>query len=153
MLFSSRKPLALLKISPQYCKQCFQAGPLLGIDAGCRSGGIALGFNLRTTNLCNCSGGHGYLGADLFLADLGLEIRAINVYGSCQHMPEFLDRLLNSELYQKDFHIMGGDLNFSIGHAESWGRRAQIDPLSVYFENVLEVHNLKEIPITNMQPT
>eukprot|EP00253_Pinus_taeda_P003055 PITA_03055 len=82
-----------------------------------------------------------------------MEIRAINVYGLCQHNTEFWDYLLNFELCQKDFLIMGGDLNFSIGHVESWGRRAKIDPLSVYFENVLGAQNLMEIPITKMQPT
>lgn len=97
----------------------------LGLDANGRSGGIALGFNPRIIILHNCQGGSGHIGVDLFIADLGLEIWFYNVYGPCHHWPEFWDHLLSFELLQKEYLIMGGDLNFSLGHSESWGHRAQ----------------------------
>lgn len=48
---------------------------------------------------------------------------------------------------------MGGDLNFSIGFAESWGHQAQVDTLSTFFENLLEDHNFVDIPSAKIQPT
>jgi len=48
---------------------------------------------------------------------------------------------------------MGGDLNFSLGHSESWGHRAQRDPLYDYFENALDSYNLIDIPSSKLQPT
>ena len=125
----------------------------LGLDANGRSGGIALGFNSCTINLRNCWGGFGHIGVDLFIADLGMEIRFYNVYGPCHHRPKFWDHLLSSELLQKEYLITEGDLNFSLGHSESWGHRAQRDPLSDYFENALDSHNLIDIPSAKLQPT
>jgi hypothetical protein len=63
----------------------------LALDANGRSGGIALGYNTRSINLFNSWGGSGHIGADIFSADLGIEIRLINVYGPCHHRPEFWD--------------------------------------------------------------
>lgn len=40
----------------------------------------------------------------------------------------------------------GGDLNFSVVFAESWGDNAQRDILSDFFEAKLEDHNLIDIP-------
>lgn len=49
--------------------------------------------------------------------------------------------------------ILGGDLNFSIGHFESWGHWPQRDPLSEYFETTLESHHLIDIPSAKIQAT
>jgi len=49
--------------------------------------------------------------------------------------------------------MLGGDINFSLGLLESWGFHAQQDPLSAYFENFLELHNLLDIPSTKLMPT
>lgn len=48
---------------------------------------------------------------------------------------------------------MEGDLNFSIGHSESWGQHAQLDPFSTYFENLLDSHNLMDISSAKIFPT
>lgn len=48
---------------------------------------------------------------------------------------------------------MGGDLSFSIGHSESWGHHAQLDPLSSYFKNLLDSHNLLKIISAKILPT
>ena len=55
--------------------------------------------------------------------------------------------------FQNDYLIMGGDLNFSIGHSESWGHHAQQNPLSAYFENLMVFHNLLDIPSAKLTPT
>jgi len=61
--------------------------------------------------------------------------------------------LLKTNLLQQDNIILGKDLNFSIGFVESWGHHSQIDPLSAFFENILENHNLIDIPSTKIKPT
>lgn len=48
---------------------------------------------------------------------------------------------------------LGGDLNFSIGFAESWGHNAQRDNLSDFFETIMEDHNLIDIPSSKLMPT
>eukprot|EP00253_Pinus_taeda_P027834 PITA_27834 len=67
--------------------------------------------------------------------------------------PTLWDHLLGSEVFQKDYLILGVDLNFSNGHSESWGHHAQLDPLSAYFENFLDSHNLLDIPSAKLFPT
>lgn len=89
------------------------------LDASKSSGGMALGFNTQTINLINCWGGPANLGADIFLAELGTEIMLINVYAPCHHRTEFWENLLSYEIFRKDLLILGGDLNFSLGHSES----------------------------------
>lgn len=49
--------------------------------------------------------------------------------------------------------IMGGDLNFTIGHMESWGHNAQLDPLFDFMEQLLEKHHMNGIPINKKQLT
>eukprot|EP00253_Pinus_taeda_P019805 PITA_19805 len=125
----------------------------LGLEADGRSGRVALGYNSCAINLRNSWGGSGHIGVDLFIADLGMEIRSYNVYGSGHHWPEYWDHFLSSKLLQKEYLIMGGDLNFSIGHSKSWGHQAQRNSLSDYFENALESHNLIDISSAKMHPT
>jgi len=61
--------------------------------------------------------------------------------------------LFNSTLLQQDNIILGEDLNFSLGYAESWGNQAQVDALTIFFENLLETHIFIDIPSAKMQPT
>lgn len=49
--------------------------------------------------------------------------------------------------------ILGGDLNFSLGYLESWGHHTQADPLAVFFEQLLDSHNIIDIPTTKLAPT
>eukprot|EP00253_Pinus_taeda_P013872 PITA_13872 len=112
-----------------------------------------MGYNSCTIKQLNCWGGIGHTGADIHFADLGMNFRIYNIYGPCQNRPEFWEYLLGSELFLADHLILGGDLNFSIGHAESWGHRAQRDPLSDYFSAFLDSHQLIDIPTTKLQAT
>lgn len=57
------------------------------------------------------------------------------------------------ELFSTENLIIGGDLNFSIGYAESWGHWAQRDPLSDYFSSILEHHSLIDIPAAKLHAT
>jgi len=78
----------------------FVGWKFIGIYANGRSGGLALGYNSRTLNLCNCWGGLRHIGADIFSINLGLEFQVINVYGPCQQRPTLWDHLLGSIFFR-----------------------------------------------------
>lgn len=121
------------------------------LDVNGRSGGIALGYNPRSINLCNIWGGMGYIGANIYSFELGIDIRLINVYGPCHHCEVFWEQFLTSNILQPDNIILGGDLKFSMGFLKSWGHHTQVNPLSFFFLNILE--NSIDIPSANILPT
>jgi len=105
----------------------------IGLDAHGRSGGLALGYNSHTIKILNCWGGLGHLREDIRSTDLEMNFQILNVYGLCQNRPAFWQKLLSFDSFFIDHLILGGDLNFSIGHSESWGHRAQRDSLQITF--------------------
>jgi len=60
-----------------------------------------------------------FIGAYIFSSDLAMYLRLIIVYGPCHNRFAFWEQILNSTLLQVDNTILGGDVNISIGHAES----------------------------------
>lgn len=71
----------------------FPRWTFIGIDANGQSGGLSLGYNKCSFKLCNCWGGPGHIGANMFSYDLGIKVQ-----GSCHHRPAFWDHLLSSEV-------------------------------------------------------
>lgn len=100
----------------------------VGLDAPGRSGGLALRYNTRSIKMLNHWGGAGHLGADIRSVDLGMNIKIFNVYGPCHNRYDLWQNLLGSDLFLDDHLILGGDLNFSIGHVESWGHEPNETP-------------------------
>lgn len=98
-------------------------------------------------------GGLWFIGMDIFSAELGLNPRVINIHGPCHRQEDFLHRFLNLSITSPDHLVLGGDLNFSLGFGESWGSQAQVDPLSGYMMNLLEQHNLTDVPMNKPLPT
>eukprot|EP00253_Pinus_taeda_P008313 PITA_08313 len=125
----------------------------LASDASGRSGGLAIGINLRTIRLDSSWGGQGFLGVDIFSADLGVAFRIVNVYGPCQHREPFWNRLLNLSLMTASHTILGGDLNFSLGFRESWGSMAQVDTITDFMRNALEQADFVDVPMHQPMPT
>eukprot|EP00253_Pinus_taeda_P016616 PITA_16616 len=123
------------------------------LDASGRSGGFVLGVKNRSIRICNVWGSSGHLGAHIYSSELDIELRIIKIYGPCHNREEFWNRILDSHILQKDKLVLGGDLNFSISFAESWGHNAQRDILSDIFESNLEDHNLIDIPSPKILPT
>jgi hypothetical protein len=74
----------------------------------------------------------------------------LNIYGP------YLDRLKNweknfsSEWIKRGLVVVGGDLNFLLGTLEVWGPMAQVDNLSRYFINKLEVVGLLDIELAKL---
>lgn len=53
----------------------------------------------------------------------------------------------------KENIIIGGDLNFSLGHVESCGNHAQTNSLMDIFEHILDYHIFFNIDMARIQPT
>eukprot|EP00253_Pinus_taeda_P034846 PITA_34846 len=123
------------------------------IDVNGRLGGIALGYNPRSINIMCTWGGIGFIVVDIYSTELRTEIRTINIYGPCYHRENFWERILATNIFQSDNIILGGDLNCSLGYSKSWGHHAQANPLVVFFEQLVDLHNLIDIPSANLAPT
>jgi len=61
----------------------------VALDVVGRFGGLAIGYNPRSIRVDASWGGSGYLGLDIFSADLGMILRIVNVYGPCHHREHF----------------------------------------------------------------
>lgn len=111
---------ALLSIMPGWH---FQALEVVG-----QFGGLALGINPRSIRVIASWGGQGFLGMDLFSVELAKQIHIINIYAPYQHRLAFWQWFLDNSMIIPST-ILGANLNFSIGHEESWGHHSQLDPL------------------------
>lgn len=60
---------------------------------------------------------------------------------------------MRSSFLWEDNIIPRGDLNFSLGHAKSWGNHTHVYPLLDYFVQMLESNNLIDIPMVQFSPT
>lgn len=125
----------------------------LATDTSGRSGGLAIRINPRTIRLDSSWGGKGFLGANIFSADLGRVFRIVNVYGPCQLREPFWNSLLDMSLMNEAHTILGGDLNFSLGFRESWGSMAQVDSITDFMRIALERADFVDVPMLQPMPT
>eukprot|EP00253_Pinus_taeda_P034258 PITA_34258 len=125
----------------------------LAIDADGRSGGLAIGYNPKSIRLDSSWGGQGFMGADIFLADLGLSLRIVNIYGPCQQRERFWRQFFNRNLMALDRIILGRDMNFSMGFRESWGSMVQVDTITEFMRNTLDQNDFIDIPMQKPLPT
>ena len=93
------------------------------------------------------------MGIDLYSVELGTSLRVINIYGPCQQREQFWQQLLGLSILSQENIIIGGDLNFSLGFGESWGSMAQVDAITGYMTDLLERHNLIDVPMNKPLPT
>lgn len=112
-----------------------------------------MGSNNKTINIVNVWGGEGLLSANITTIEIDVPLRLINIYGPCHNRMGYWNNLMSTSLLNYDKMIIGGDLNFSFGHIEPWGTRAQTDPLMEYFEHFMDNNNLMNIDSSNIQPT
>lgn len=123
------------------------------LDARGRSGGCALGINNKTTRMTNCWGQSGVLAMNVLFGSSEMEFTLVNVYGPCADREHFWRSLLSCSLMSAPHLILGGDLNFSLGIAESWGPQATPDPLAEFFNSELGNSHLINIQTTKLLPT
>jgi hypothetical protein len=82
-----------------------------------------------------------------------MEVRIINVYGPHSDQNSFWESLLGKYLLKVDNLIIGGDFNFSLGEAESWGPSAHPDNQATFFNNLLSSKGLIDIAPLKLLPT
>jgi len=123
------------------------------LDVRGRSGGIATGWNPRTVKAENVWGMDSVLGCSFLSSDIGEEITLLNIYGPYQDRIPFWEKVFSLECLKNDTVIIGGDLNFSLGHSEVWGPQARVDNLTDFFTHRLMNLNLLDIEPIRVKPT
>ena len=103
--------------------------------------------------MINCWGRSGVLAMNVLFGCSEIEFTLVNVYGPYSDRESFWHSLLSCSLMAVPHIILGGDLNFSLGIAESWGPQAIPDPLAEFFNSILGASHLVEIQTTKIQPT
>jgi hypothetical protein len=123
------------------------------LDSIGRSGGLAIGWNCRTIKVLNHWGFESGLGITVFSKELEDPLNIVNIYGPCHNRGPYWDVVFNKSFLKEKHLILGGDLNFSLGIKEVWGSHARSDPLSTYFTQKLDEHNLLDIEPVKFKPT
>ena len=59
--------------------------------------------------------------------ELQLDLCFINIYGPYTEREVFLNNLSGMNCFSYPNLVVGGDLNFSLGHSEIWGAKARVD--------------------------
>lgn len=122
------------------------------LDSFGHSGGLALGFREGRLKLVNLWGMDHALGMEVQSPDFGFPLLILNIYGLCQERLSFWNNLLSKSVMGSQNLVIGGDLNFSIGNAETWGPSAREDPLSDFFMNSLISYNLIDVNLIKLKP-
>lgn len=107
------------------------------LDANGHSGGLAVGIRGGRIKILNQWGMKQVMGIECQSSDFAFPITIINIYGPCHERIPFWNGLMESSLVKNKFLVMGGDLNFFLGRAETWGPNAREDPQSDFFRNLL----------------
>ena len=124
-----------------------------GMDSRGHSGGLAIGWCSRTIKVINDWGFDSGLRIKVFVEDLVSCITIINVYGPSQDRVPFWDNLFNKYFLENEDLILGGDLNFSLGEAESWGPIAHPDNQAGFFSHLMASNGLIDVAPLKMLPT
>lgn len=111
----------------------FPLWSFIGSDSRGRSGGLALGWNIRSIKMNSAWGCESGLGLNCFLKELSKVFSILNIYGPNLDQVPFWEFLLNKSFISNKEIIIGRDMNFSMGAAESWGPKVRSDPLSEFF--------------------
>lgn len=123
------------------------------LDAHGRFNGCAMGINNISMKFENIWGRVVVLAIDAFSIHLGHTLRLVNIYGPYHNRVDYWESLMQVPFMANDNIIIGGDLIFSLGHAKSWGNHVQIDPLSDFFEKLLEHYGYLNIEVARIQLT
>jgi exonuclease III len=148
-----QETLADKEMTTKLLSALFPGWYFVGLDARGRSGGLVIGWRARRSKLLNSWAFDSALGGDFLVEGIGKELRIINVYGPHTDRSTFWVNLLGKDLLKNDLLILGGDLNFSLGEAESWGPSAHPDNQAGFFSHLLASNGLIDIAPLKLLPT
>jgi hypothetical protein len=115
------------------------------LDSIGRSGGLTIRWNCRTIKVINHWGFESGLGIKFLSKELVYPLNIVNIYGPYHNRGPYWDIVFNRSFLKEKHLSLGGDLNFSLGIKEVLGSHARLDPLSTYFTQKLDEHNLLDI--------
>lgn len=72
----------------------------------------------------NYWGREGVLVVDVISIELSIPFYMINIYGPFHNCEVFWEDLMPTSIVNNDNIIIGGDLNFSLGHVQYWGNQS-----------------------------
>jgi len=81
------------------------------------------------------------------------EMSLLNVYGPCMDRRGFWDKVVERGMLSHENLIIASDFNFTVNVGEVWGDSAQVDPLVVYFKDLLQGNMLVDIQVDKVVPT
>jgi hypothetical protein len=85
--------------------------------------------------------------------DLNLNLKLINCYGPYSDREVFWEGIKREGILNEDNLILGGDLNFTTSSREVWGEHARVDPLQLYFSQLIQVGGLVDVEPVKLLPT
>ena len=77
----------------------------------------------------------------------------INCYGPYVHRTSYWNRLVSGGLLGLPNLILARDLNFTLSSAEVWGLKARLDPLALYFSQLISGNLLVDLSMDPCTPT
>eukprot|EP00253_Pinus_taeda_P010417 PITA_10417 len=123
------------------------------IDASGHSGGLAIGCKEGRIKVINQWGSKNALGMEVLTPVSPRTFTILNIYGPCQGRESFWLDMMAKSFMKASMLIVGGDLNFTMGRAETWGPTAREDPLTDFFHKLIEDHHLADPHPIKLKPT
>jgi hypothetical protein len=131
----------------------FPGWAFLGSDACGRSGGLVIGWLSIKIKPLNSWAFEFCLGFEVLVEGLGMTLKILNIYGPHTYMIQFWSSFFRKELLRSKNLIIGGDLNFSLGEAESCGPSAHPYPQTTFFSHLLNTNGFIDIAPVKLLPT
>ena len=119
-----QETLGVGEVIRERLESCIPGWSFVTMDARGHSKGLAVGWKNSSVKMINSWGTEVVLGIEVFAEELGISLNVVNVYGPYLNRAPFWDSLLQNPLVNGDRLMLGGDLNFSLGHNEVWGPHA-----------------------------
>jgi hypothetical protein len=90
---------------------------------------------------------------DGVVKDLSKRLKLINCYGPYSDREVFWEVIKRDGFLKEQNLILGGDLNFTTSNREMWGAHARVDPLQLYFSQLIQVEGLVDVEPLKVLPT
>jgi hypothetical protein len=123
-----------------------------GVDSIGLSGGLLTSWNPRKADFTVFFTPAGIL-LEGVVKDLNLNLKLINCYGPYADREVFWEGIKREGILNEDNLILGGDLNFTTSSREVWGEHARVDPLQLYFSQLIQVGGLVDVEPLKFLPT
>jgi len=90
---------------------------------------------------------------DGVVKDINKRMEMINCYGTYSDREVFWEGIKREGLINEHNLILGGDLNIATSSRKVWGEHARVDPLQIYFIQLIHVGGPVDVKPVNLLPT